>query len=504
MIAYLSNIMFGIGASYLIFFICSFKKQRSRNAALFSIMCLAIAVFVIGYGFELRASDLEQIKFFLKVEYFGAPFMTVFWFLFSYKFYYNKNASFRLTFLMMIVPILTLFFSVTNDYHHFLYKSIAFSKYDTLSLAQLERGFWYYLYTLYSYALIAYGSILFFKIWRTTENKTKTQAFLMFSGTIAPVLLNIVYLVGIIPSGIDLTPFGLMYLVISYGLAIFKYDVFELQEIIKTTAFSEINDGILVIDEKNRLVDFNIAGTTLFSWMKRSSIGCDISKFEWGTEILKHEDEQFEIEMNDQGTEKDFEFRSTLLSEKKRNLGRVYFFRDITEQRKLIEKLNELASYDGLTQVYNRRKLFEEAEKEALRAERYYDSLSVLMIDIDHFKRVNDLHGHLAGDEVIQHVAMMIKETVRSIDIVGRYGGEEFVVILSNVHKDRAMKIAETIRKEIEEMETLHLDEDIKVTVSIGVASINNEHEHIDIAAVINLADEAMYNAKNNGRNQVW
>ena len=228
---HLSSLLFMIGGAFLCFFLWAFVHERSRNAALFSTMCLAVAVFVIGYGFELRAANFEQMKFFLKLEYFGASFMTAFWFLFSYKFYYNRNASYRLTVAILTVPILTLFFSVTNEYHHLLYRSISYVVYEDLSLAQLVRGPWYYFFSLYSYVMILYGSVLFFKIWRRAEGKLKTQALLMFTGTLWPVLINMLYLLGFSPRGLDLTPFGLVVLMVCYGLAIFKYGVLELQEI---------------------------------------------------------------------------------------------------------------------------------------------------------------------------------------------------------------------------------------------------------------------------------
>lgn len=500
---HLSSLLFLIGGAFLCFFLWAFVHERSRNAALFSTMCLAVAIFVIGYGFELRAASFEEMKFFLKMEYFGAPFMTAFWFLFSYKFYFNKNASYRMTVAILVVPVLTLFFSVTNEYHHLLYHSVSYSVFDTFVQAKLERGPWYYFYSIYSYVIILYGSALFYKIWRKAEGKLKTQAFLMFTGTLWPVVINMLYLFGISPQGLDLTPFGLVVLMICYGLAIFKYGVLELQEIIKTTAFSHITDGILVIDAQQRLVDFNESGTMMFNWLMIKNIGIPIGQFECGTEILNHTEESFIMNLACDGINKDIEFRSSELTERGHVLGTVYFMRDVTKQRELLTKLNELASYDTLSHVYNRRKLMEEAEKEAERAVRYYDCLSVLMIDIDHFKVVNDTYGHIAGDEVIYQVALMIKHKIRGIDILGRYGGEEFVVVLSNADQKSALRIAENIRLAIEAMTVTHNEAQIRVTVSIGVATVINNGSVIDIETIINQADEAMYRAKESGRNRV-
>lgn len=511
MINQLSNLQFIIGSAFIFFFLYAMIKQRSRNATLFSAMCLAVAIFVIGYGFELRSSSYEELAFYLKMQYFGAPFMTVFWFLFSYKFYYNRSASFRMTVAIMVIPVLTLFFSVTNEYHHLLYKSVQFLPDSPYAKSELVRGPWYYLYSYYSYAMILYGSALFFRIWQRAEHQMKKQAFLMFTGTLWPVAVNIVYLFGFSPYGLDLTPFGLILLALCYYLALFKYGFLELQEIVKSVTFSEIDDGIIVVDGKQRLIDYNEAARKVFSWLETRNIGLRIDQFEGGRKMLAFETAQFVLECVHDSDWRAFEFRRSELKEHGKQLGEVYFFHDITEQRHMIDKLNELASYDALSQVYNRRKLLEEAEKESHRAVRYYDFLSVLMIDIDHFKRVNDVYGHLAGDEVIRRVAAASKHRVRSIDIVGRYGGEEFVIILANACQQSALQIAEELRRDIEALDILYEGNHIQVTVSVGVAGAATkpaddtagESPAVDIVQLINKADAAMYNAKKNGRNQV-
>jgi diguanylate cyclase (GGDEF)-like protein/PAS domain S-box-containing protein len=503
MIILLSNIMFGIGFSFIAFFIFSLTKPRNRNAAQFSIMCLSLAIFVLGYALELRAQDLEQYKFCLKLEYFGAPFMTVFWFLFAYKYYYNKSASYRLILLIMIIPVTTLFISVTNDYHHLLYANIALVQYDGFLLGNITKGPWYYFYSLYAYIILAIGIVLFYKIWRRSMQKMKTQAFLMFFGTIWPIIINIFYLFGFSPYGLDLTPFGLFILVICYAIALFKLGFLELQEIVKGITFSEIGDGIIVVDHKNRLLDFNTAGQKVFGWLCVHHIGEHLSEFEWGEEIIAHTESPFVIEIEENNRKNTYEFRITPLKEKGHTLGIVYFFQDISEQQAIIEKLNYLASYDALTQVYNRRKLMEEAEKESVRAKRYYDCISVLMIDIDFFKKVNDQYGHLAGDEVIRHVADACKSRIRNIDIIGRYGGEEFVIILANADQHNALKVAESIRVTIETLKIIYEHHLINVTVSIGVSTLVGIEGDIDIVKVIDRADCAMYRSKETGRNRI-
>jgi diguanylate cyclase (GGDEF)-like protein len=162
------------------------------------------------------------------------------------------------------------------------------------------------------------------------------------------------------------------------------------------------------------------------------------------------------------------------------------------------EKLSELAFYDALTGLYNRRYFDVAISEEAARARRYRRALSVLMIDIDHFKKVNDEHGHQKGDEVLAAVAEILKGALRGTDLVCRYGGEEIVVILPETGAKDALRIGENCRKGIAAKSTRAIDGG--VTVSIGVSEMAEGLEPEDF---IKTADLALYRAKKTGRNRV-
>jgi diguanylate cyclase (GGDEF)-like protein len=165
-------------------------------------------------------------------------------------------------------------------------------------------------------------------------------------------------------------------------------------------------------------------------------------------------------------------------------------------------ELQELSNTDTLTRLYNRRFLLETLTKEFRRAMRYGHELSVLMVDADHFKRVNDRHGHLCGDTVLKSIAGILKKTMRNTDIVARYGGEEIVALLPETDRERATRIAEKLRKEIESTEILCDGKHITITVSIGVAAYP-ENNVSDPMLLVQAADMAMYKAKQTGRNKV-
>ena len=172
------------------------------------------------------------------------------------------------------------------------------------------------------------------------------------------------------------------------------------------------------------------------------------------------------------------------------------------ERVRLYERVEKLAITDGLTGVAVRRHLLDRLLGELNRSKRFGFKLSFLMIDIDHFKHFNDNYGHLVGDVVLRQVAETIKTSVREVDLVGRYGGEEFGVLLIETDENPALMVAERIRRSIEEKAFKAYDEKLKVTVSIGCSTYSSR-EPVDAPLIIESADSALYQAKRQGRNRV-
>jgi len=166
-------------------------------------------------------------------------------------------------------------------------------------------------------------------------------------------------------------------------------------------------------------------------------------------------------------------------------------------------RLAALATTDPLTQLFNRRAFLERLNVELDRARRYGHSLSLLVVDVDHFKAINDTAGHLVGDRVLGELGAVLSSTVRAVDVVARYGGEEFVVLLPETTLDGGVAFAERLRELLEcKRFTGRPELPVQLTVSVGVASYPDSHVHSadDLFA---RADEALYRAKQAGRNQV-
>jgi diguanylate cyclase (GGDEF)-like protein len=170
------------------------------------------------------------------------------------------------------------------------------------------------------------------------------------------------------------------------------------------------------------------------------------------------------------------------------------------ELHRALEREQVMARTDDLTGVNNRRHFLDLATREFAVAQRYQHPLSVLLIDVDHFKQVNDTFGHQVGDAILKRVAQIAREYLRDADVLARYGGEEFIVSLPNTDAHGAFIAAEHIRRAIAERGMQTGNEPVRVTISAGVAEISGKEDTLD--RLIQRADQALYTAKTAGRNR--
>jgi diguanylate cyclase (GGDEF)-like protein len=171
--------------------------------------------------------------------------------------------------------------------------------------------------------------------------------------------------------------------------------------------------------------------------------------------------------------------------------------RDLTEANR---RLAELASRDPLTNIFNRRSFYDLAEREVERARRTQRPISLLMIDVDHFKRVNDRFGHSAGDAVLRGLVAMIQPLLRDVDIFARIGGEELVVMMPETAAAAARLVAERLRQAVAASQLLADNDQLRVTISVGLATACGDET---LASLIERADQALYIAKAGGRDRV-
>ncbi len=441
----------------------------------------------------------------------------------------SRSISSSSLILLWVFPLLGLLAVWTNDAHHLVYHSLGFRLNREWSELVWTPGPLVWMELVYRYSLLLatifllhqsshHGSALL----REQSNTAFLGATLSFFGDAS---LSIAYLI----SGtiFDASPIIYTLAGVVYYLGIIRNRMFDLIPVAHTTLIQSMNDGVIVLDLHNRIVEINPAAGNFLGIKPEEAIGQPAQSvlFNWNettqpfwgvwnkrTEIIVSQTMPRHLDL----------IITPLLDEKNRPFGRLLVFRDITERKKneaalrianhklqeqlkeitrLRDQLRELAIRDPLTNLYNRRYLQEVLDQELARAHRAQYPVCLIMIDIDHFKHVNDICGHKVGDEVLQFLASQIALHIRRSDTPCRYGGEEFLIVMPNVSIETAHQRAEKLRVTFASHRWPCSNLTIIPTISIGIAIF--PFDATDPEQLIDAADRAMYAAKRAGRNRI-
>ena len=289
----------------------------------------------------------------------------------------------------------------------------------------------------------------------------------------------------------------------------------EVASIEMNQIFNATSDGICVISKDFRITRYNQILQDMMAGM-----GLDVAKGNCrdvfahplcGTDrclmarILKEDldriEEEIEVTSADGGTRTLIVSAQPMLDLMADTVGVVASYKDITDRKQIEEELRRLATTDPLTGAFNRRQFMQRAQEEIDRSRRYKTPLTLLMLDIDHFKTVNDTFGHDAGDDVLKSMVAEILELLRGSDIFCRLGGEEFAAILTHTAPAQGVLAAERLRQALKALTVNTANGLVRYTVSIGVASL--VESNLSLAQIMKNADTALYEAKNQGRDRV-
>jgi diguanylate cyclase (GGDEF)-like protein/PAS domain S-box-containing protein len=347
------------------------------------------------------------------------------------------------------------------------------------------------------------------------------------------LIVNIVYqlISNLKPSlfiPIDLTPISFTVIIWLISLGIFRSHLLDLVPIARDVIMENIPEMVFVVDAHDRVLDVNGVAEKWLGKSRHEMIGHD------PIEVFKEWPQLLNRFLFTEKTREEVQIFSTpplmlevvitpLYTEQTRELnGRIILAYDITERKQLEnelkntnkilmakileveflqEKLREQAIRDPLTGVFNRRFLAESLDKEISRAERENIPVSIIMMDVDFFKNFNDTYGHKCGDVVLQDLATFLTDNSRQGDIVCRYGGEEFVILMPNATQQDAYERAEIWRKTYAARSIRYAGNDLSICFSVGVASFPLHGASGE--AILYAADHALYHSKNDGRNRV-
>jgi diguanylate cyclase (GGDEF)-like protein len=484
------------------------RVMRPPAGFYLSLMSVLIAWWCFTQSASLLWINQDYRLFLAKLQYIAICFVPVFWLFTTLSFagYHSIVKRWRLA--LCIVPAITLLLAFTNEFHGLVWQSFNVVPNDIR--LQIDYGRWFDVFAAYAYTMVLAGALaMAFRI--GLSRRFWPQLLIAIAAPSVVIGINLPFIMGINWFPIDPTPTGFAIASVLIVLA-FRNNLFVVVPVARRSTMDNISDGVIIIDDVGKVADRNLAAEKIFG-AHTLQTGNQLSEFLPADIQLDQEIAQ-EIHTFD-GRWLDLR-TSKVLDHDNQILGQVVLVRDVTIERDtqeslirsqealqaLNKRLAELAQTDELTGIANRRCLFSALDNEWARSTRYNRPLSLIVLDFDHFKVVNDTYGHQTGDKVLARVAATLRTIVRPQDLLARQGGEEFAVLLPETSTQEAGDAATRIHAALAEIEH-HSGEGktFRVTASLGVTTRNEGDASPD--TLMAHADQAMYHSKKTGRNRI-
>jgi len=396
--------------------------------------------------------------------------------------------------MMALTVVITLF----NPYLHLTYLSM-----DALTPGgptNFVHGPWFFVAVTYGYGLLLLALAVVIEAISRSRGLHRRQYVGIALAMVLPWLANLCNTFNLfLPFGVDPTPIGFLVAGALIAFLVKKARLFNLLPVARAVLVEAIPDPVLVIDLGQQVVDANAAAFATIG-LSEPIIGrqlTDIVLLAPLHGIAAGEDAPAELLL---GTDRRFEITLVPLTHGGRLVGRMLLLRDVTRRARLEVKLREEATRDSLTGLHNRRMLDDVGRQLTAEADQHGQKLAVIMADLDYFKRLNDHHGHQAGDRVLQAVGRFLSERVRQSDFVFRTGGEEILILLPGASGDQALARIDGWRRDFAATEIDIGQGRVQSTFSAGIAIYPEDGPTLD--EVLVRADKALYRAKDEGRNR--
>ncbi|MDN4494765.1 histidine kinase N-terminal 7TM domain-containing diguanylate cyclase [Ureibacillus aquaedulcis] len=497
----------GILNLYLCIYVYLKRHQYTNIKNSFSLYCLSITIYCFAAAFGLTASNLQEIKLWTIVQYIGMPFSSPLGLLFIMQ-YLGVKVTKKRVILLLSIPFISLIMVATNDFHHLHYKELVVDPALGAPYSVIEIGIWYLVHGMHTFGCMLAAFLLLILRWKETAKMYRPQIIALMFGQLVPMVTAFLYLIGATPPGFDPVPMVLWLTSILYLWAISSSRLFTVMPIAKNAIFHSISDGVIVLDEENHLIEYNEASKRMFPRLNKTLLGKDFYTI-W--QDIDEDLEEFSLDKVDTSQEMKFEIeasgkiyqiRTSPLQHGDEKKGLLIILTEITELKRLQSQLEQQAYFDELTQVYNRRAFFQHCGQKLIDAKENQTPLTIILFDIDYFKKVNDTYGHLIGDHLLKHVAKVCHKQIHKNALFARYGGEEFVIAIEGDAATKGVAVANEIRMKIAS-EPLAVDDlVISITASFGVAQSSGDLDET-LTQVLSNADLALYEAKEEGRNRV-
>ena len=488
--------------------IISFNKRKiSGYSAIYLSLCMvSVSIYGLGYAMELSSNSLEGIMFWVRFEHIGIQTIAPFLFLFTLSHTQNEKWIQDRGLLFLIFPVINIFFAMTLGKQNILHANPYFVWVGPFPIFHYHQTIWMKLSLVYTYLLLFGSAALIIRMMFGSTPALRQQLIVFLIAIIFPFLSGLIYNTGNSPYNLDLTPFSfsISSLLMSYGFL--KLNILTIVPMARNLIFEGMRDGILVLNTEGKIIDLNSQIIKIFPTLNKAIIGKSaISAFKENSEMKLFLEDKHQVNMeisvvHEKKTEYYQVGKSVLTNSNDQPVGFIIKFTIYTEIKELHKALEELAETDELTGIRNRRSFLKFAEKEILRMKRYGGYFSLVIFDLDYFKKINDQFGHINGDIVLKRIVNECQKSLRKNDLFGRFGGEEFIFLLPETNIKNGFSMAERIRKSIENIDFCDIQNGLHVTASFGIVSCKNQVS-ANLEDVLRSADMALYQAKEAGRN---
>jgi diguanylate cyclase (GGDEF)-like protein/PAS domain S-box-containing protein len=481
----------------------AWNHRAMPGAIPFTVLLWDACLWAVANALEMAGTTLPGKLFWANLQYLCYTSIPVLWLVLALRFTGRERflTVSRLA-LLCLIPALTFGLVWTNPAHELMRRNVTLDFAGPFPVIAKTYGPWAYIHFAYSYLLMLAAALVFLKAARARDRVFRGQAIILLCSLIVPFLWNLLYVTGLSPvKRHDIAPavLSLVGLFASWGL--FRFRMFDVLPVAHDAVLNSISDGVIVLNNQNEVVAINPVAQRILRLPASSAIGRPALQVfrPWPqlTQVIQKTQES-QVEFTLQQTAPVPRYYDLALSPLvdyfNRFIGHLIIFHDVTERKRVEEKLFSLSQTDPLTGLANRRHFFEALDQEIPRSRRYNSPLSVIMIDVNKMKSINDRFGHQAGDEALKKVAEQI-QAMRQTDIAARIGGDEFALLLPSTDRAGAEKLAWRL---LESVKAIRLEGDTPVSISLGIAEIGEE-DGGQGEALMARADQAMYRAKQDG-----
>lgn len=401
---------------------------------------------------------------------------------------------------LMIEPVATFTLLWTDPRHDLFFGGKR--ALNTVRIMDAGPVFWANIY--YSYLLILVAVLIIVMATFRSVGIYQKQALTILAAVIVPWIVHLSFLStgGILPDA-DITPFIFSVTALAIAFAIVNYRLLDITPIAHSMLIENMIEGVIVLDTNDRVVNINPNAQKAIQQPATVLIGKPASNVfsRWsGLVTVLQGVRQARVEVPLGDAHLDLRI-SPLHDRRNRFVGRLIVWRDVTEFKKTQSELERLARTDTLTDVINRRHFMETADAELKRAARHKHSFTLALMDIDHFKHINDTYGHPVGDRVLIEFVKRCRTSIREEDAFARFGGEEFALLMPETDLQQGFLAAERMRSLLSNAPIVLADQSVVITISMGITELAPEEDTLE--KILHRADQALYAAKQSGRNRV-